>query len=149
MEEQALRMSADVEYRNALGQATWAFIELEWNAVNIADLIEPGFVRRAQKMTSGVIAYNLVRLVATLDESSDKKRLLKEARIFKRLVATRNDMMHAGPADDPPHQGHSMLSRTHTFPTSGSLEKAADDFFDCGVALNSHLHGFLRRLRNS
>lgn len=144
MAGQALRTSVGPDYRNALGLAAWVFVELEWNAVNVADRIEKGFIYKVEKMTAGVIAKELTRIVETLPDSPDKVRLRMEAKNFKDLVAIRNDLMHAGPAADPNNGGASTLYRKHAFLNIEFLKKAADDFFDCSAALNAELYGFLK-----
>lgn len=133
----------DVDYRNALGLVVWTFIELEWNAVNVGNRIEPGFISKTDKMMAGVIADNIIRIVGVLNASPDQERLAKEVVNFKLLVSVRNDLLHAGPAADVNQGGASSLYRKHVLLSMEFIKKAADDFFDCSTALNADLHGFL------
>lgn len=99
MSETPFRIPLTEAYAEALGRAVYSFCYLEWEVVWIIECLEPGFVNEVTGLTAGQIANRFIdetnkphALEATL-----ALRLSDFAECFKRLVDSRNALVHGNP----------------------------------------------------
>jgi len=143
MKDDRLRSPVKTDYVEALGRAAYTFASLEWQVVWCAEKIKPGSLERIvdEEMTAGRIAKNFIDLTRNMPKSSEREELKLYASKFMELVNIRNSIMHGkpctGPSGDPRLSGGAVIEIS-------DLEKAADDFVECGGHLNSLLYGFLQ-----
>lgn len=102
-------------YAEMLGRALFNFAILEWNVVNIADRLQPGFasdfLQRQEQTSAGKLARQFESLVATAAAPAElRPRLYQLAESFKAEVKLRNTLIHAQPCTAP-ETGDQVLSR--------------------------------------
>jgi len=136
------RVPVEPEYVAAVGLATYAFARLEWDAIWCFEKIDPQAMVRLSGETAGTIARQFVAEVKKMVASPDQRLLLAAAEDFRKLVQTRNGIMHGKPATDT--DGGQRLFRDGVAWTVESLNAAADEFTECSIRLNDLLYGFLK-----
>jgi len=141
MKDDRLRIFVDDPYVIALGRATYIFAVLEWNAVWCAERLEAGFINGLAKKTAGKIALELLSLVGRLTDPVVKAACQPPADEFKRLVDTRNGILHGKPGSAPDHL--QRLFRNGTAWSGSDIDDAADEFAACSDRLNALLYGVL------
>ena len=66
---------------------------------------------------------------------------------FKRLVGVRNNLVHGKPASTPNGDQNLFNDKNWTPWTIPQINKAADEFAECGAALNQLMHSLLDTAR--
>lgn len=125
----------------ALGRAAFLFARLEWQVVWCLEKLKPGYIAKLKKQTAGTIANDFKSAVAALTDANLKAKLQPPADEFKRLVDTRNGIMHGKPGTAT--GGAQLLFEAGTPWTAKRLEDAADEFAVCGQSLNGLFYGVL------
>jgi len=94
------RDAVDHEYTSALGRAVFAFARLEANAIWCCELLRPGSIAELENRTAGRVADTLRSLVGDMAASASRDALDSAAADFQAFVSTRNNLLHARPAQD-------------------------------------------------
>jgi len=141
MAGERLRIQVDDPYLLALGRALFVFSGLEWNAVWCCDRLVPAYVQTVDEKTAGQIAREFVDAAALMPEGALRDRVSLAAETYRRLVRTRNDIMHAQPCHAP--TGEERLQRRGDLWTLKELEDAADAFAACSIELNDLFHHWM------
>jgi hypothetical protein len=149
MKDDRLRVPVEPDYVSALGLAVFVFAKLEWAAICCCERIKPGSINDLPKMkkTAGGVARKLKLLARKLPASSEQSELYAAAVKFKKLVETRNELLHVQPGSTP--DGAQRLFRNGLPWQVEKIDQAADDFTncnDCLVALWGRLPAALSRL---
>ena len=142
MKDDRLRVPVDDPYVVALGQITYGFAVLEWNAVWCAERLNPGFIANLKKKPAGTIARELVALLNRIADPTVKAACEPPVNDFLKLVDTRNGILHGKPGTAPDQS--QRLFRHGTAWHTADLHDAADEFAECSVRLNALLYGELR-----
>ncbi len=151
MRDDRLRISVDDCYIKALGRATYVFAILEWNAVWCCERMEAGYIQKLERKnaagkivgkTAGCIAKDLVRLASQRPDPQDQRDCSGPAHRFKRLVETRNGIMHGKPGTAP--SGEQRLFRDGDAWTPEMVDDAADEFAACSLLLHALLYNQLK-----
>lgn len=141
MKDDRLRVPTDVPYLHAVGLATICFARLEWDAVWCCEKAQPGYINTVATKTAGQIANDLINIAAMHTEPSVVATLGAAATEFKRLVARRNDLVHANPGTAS--SGEQRLFRRGAEWTIRLVDELADEFVAAGAPLNHHHHNLL------
>lgn len=95
-----------------------------------------------RKKTAGRIANDLRELVDRILDPAVKAACEAAALRFQELVPVRNGILHGKPGTAPDQA--QRLFRDGTVWNLEDVDAAADDFAECGDALNALLYGVLR-----
>jgi hypothetical protein len=131
----------DKAYVTAIGLATFCFANLEWNAINCGEKLNPGYIGKVAWKTEGTIGKDVANFAALIDDPGKQARYRLAATEFKRLVERRNDLMHAKPAATV--RNESLLYRDSTFWEPDDIDKLADEFAACAQEFNELYHHVL------
>jgi len=142
MKDDRKRVPLASEYAFALGVATYCFAVCEWNVVWCCERIKPGALQKivGKELTAGGIATCFTNLTKDMPKSAEREELKILASRFADLVEVRNGIAHGKPCTAP--SGEQRLSGRAILEIA-DLERAADEFTECGISLNAFLHGFL------
>lgn len=141
MNNARLRVPIDDAYLHAVGLATICFARLEWNAAWCCEKMRVGYLNAIGTKTAGQIANDLVGLAAAHPDPTVVASLMPPATEFKRLVGTRNNLVHANPGSAP--NGDQRLFRMGAEWTIDLVNDAADEFAAASEPLNYHIHNVL------
>lgn len=131
-------------YLTELGRATYNFAYLEWGIVWLTETLEPGFLRRAHKMTAGEIAQGFVKAVARLPATEpDLPELTELAASFPGLVQERNRLIHGNPVTADNGEQRLLYSGKHGRKdwTEELMQQFSDDAAKLGSDAGRLLHG--------
>ena len=142
MKDDRLRVPIDNAYVEALGRATYVFATLEWNAVWCCKRMQADYIRKLGRKTAGVIADDLVRLARRRPNPQVRIDCLGPAQEYKRLVGTRNSILHGKPGTAS--TGEQRLFRDGNPWTPKMIDDAADEFAACSRLLNALLYNQLK-----
>lgn len=146
MKNARLRQPLDAEYAQALGEAAFVFSILEWNAIWACERIKPGSINELNPKTAGAIAKRLLLLADELAEHPDRTEFMLCAQKFSELVEHRNGLMHGRPGTDSSDQKAKLFRNGEAW-TAQKIQDIANEFSECSIQLNKHLHGFLKAVR--
>jgi hypothetical protein len=125
-------------YAQALGQATYAFALLEWQAIRCCEALSDGYAGRMHHTTAGEVGEDLQRMAHGVGDPHPRNELAGAADEFRRLVRVRNALAHARPGHDPagrcilvngerPWTVEGILGAVREFEAcAGRLERCAD-----------------------
>lgn len=137
MKDDRLRFSLEDEYAKSLGRALFVFSALEWNAAHCCEKISPGYLNNLKKKTAGIIADDLINLVATMRPQVWTSHE-GTCRQFKTLVELRNRIMH-GKAGTAPN-GDQRLIDKGTVMDAAFVDDAADQFAACSTLVRDKMY---------
>ena len=135
MKDSRLLVPLDAAYAEALGRAVFVFARLEWSAVWICQKLAPGYINSLGVKTAGRIAIDLIDLTSTAPNAAAFAAPCAE---FKRLVDTRNKLLHGKPGTAP--NGDQNLFDRGSAWTIDKINDAADEFASCDRSLNPLMH---------
>lgn len=137
------RIPVEDEYLIALGRATYNFTYLEWGIVWLTEILNPGFLARAESMTAGQIAREFEQQVDKLDENiQDKNYLNQLASTFLNLKNKRNELLHGNPYTAENGEQRLLYSSASTRQdwTISEIVEVARSFEDAAIKAGSLLH---------
>ncbi|HFH3677268.1 hypothetical protein [Pseudomonas aeruginosa] len=102
--------------------------------------------QRANPKTAGAIAKRLLLLADGLAEHPDRTEFMLCAQKFSELVEHRNGLMHGRPGTDSSDQKAKLFRNGEAW-TAQKIQDIANEFSECSIQLNKHLHGFLKAVR--
>ena len=142
MKNQRLTSPVKQDYIDAIGRAAYLFSSLEWQVVHCANKIKPGIIHKitGDEMTAGKIAKTFKDLVNNMPRSKQRDELAVLAEQFMKLKDVRNGIIHGKPCTGPNGEPRLWYDKILEI---NDLEKAADDFAECGSKLNAMFYGFL------
>jgi hypothetical protein len=141
MKDERLCVPIDDAYLHAVGLATICFARLEWNAAWCCEKMHQGYLDDVGTRTAGQIANDLVAMAAAHKDHAVLASLGPPAEVFKKLVGTRNDLVHANPGTAT--NGNQRLFRKGAEWTIDLINHAADEFAEASEPLNYHIHNVL------
>lgn len=139
MKDDRLRVSVDAAYLTAIGTATYCFARMEWDAVYCGEKLSPGYVNMVGRKTAGMIGRNIGGFARLIANHVTRARYRAAVDEFVRLVARRNDLVHANPATVG---GDQRLVRHGNPWQPHEIEDLADEFTACSLELND-LHKYV------
>lgn len=140
MKGDRLRVPVDAAYLAAIGMATYCFASMEWNAVYCGEKLNPGYVNTVARKTAGEIAGDVLGFAELITDQDKRARYEAATGEFRRLVKSRNDLMHANPATVGNEQ---RLVRHGTPWQPNEIDDLADEFTACSIKLNELFHHVL------
>lgn len=143
MDGDRLRISCNPDYVHSVGLTVFAFARLEWSVVWCCETIEPGCIHTLPEKTAGAVASKFEQLAPKAPDDPRKAELIKLAARFRALKDVRNGIQHAKPITD--EDGAQRLYRGSAAWTIETLNRAADDFVECDIALNRLFHEYLKK----
>jgi len=144
VKDDRLRIPIDDPYLDAIGLAIIAFARLEWSAVWCCESLDPGYIQTVTRKTAGEIAWDLVKRTNGIEDRALRDDIALVADKFKRLVETRNALLHGKPGTAK--NGKQRLFRDGTEWTIERVNEAADMFAECDMRLNAIYHERLKAL---
>jgi hypothetical protein len=101
MTRSADRIPVESAYLEALGRAVYNFAYLEWGVIWLCETLQPGFLRKAAKLTAGQIKDEFIRMSADFRSDSGFEDLKYLSEMFAELVHDRNRLVHGNPFSAP------------------------------------------------
>lgn len=139
MKDDRLRVTLEQPYATALGVALFCFARMEWDAIYCCERMNVGYINSLGRKTAGVIATDLISLAET---RSDWPKFESRCLEFKRLVVTRNELLHGKPVSWGPANEQRLIHNGAPW-TIEAVDDAADAFTACQIELNDFLHNTL------
>ena len=133
---------AETEYLTSLGRAVMCFARCEWQAVWCCERLNPGYLRTVSRKMAGTIADDFLKRIEAVSDTALRATCLEVAREFKRLVARRNDLLHAQPGTE--RESDQRLFRNGVVWLTEDVDALYFEFAACDLRLNETYYGFLK-----
>ena len=140
MPNERQKLLVDAEYAAALGIALFAFATLELAATWCCEQMQPGGLDALEERTADRVADTLTHLARGLPSARGRDELVSASQRFQSLVQVRNSLFHARPMRVG---ATNVLARSGDPWTLSEITNAADQFTQCGEALNASLGSYL------
>ena len=143
MKDDRKRVALDGDYAMALGLATFCFARCEWDAVWCCERLRANYIKTIEpkRKTAGVIANDLIHLVAQIADPQSLAICQGPAIEFQRLVKERNGLLHGKPGTAP--NGDQRLFRGPSEWAIDIVDNFSDEVTACQVLLNDMVHKHL------